>query len=58
MEERKKLLKSKTFWINLLSAAIVPFLPDELKKPEYLVYVMSAVNVALRLLTKNKVTLI
>jgi len=55
--EAKSILKSKTFWSNLLAAALVPFLPESMKNPEYLVYAITAVNVLLRLISKGKVEL-
>jgi hypothetical protein len=55
--EIKKIWQSKTFWTNLLMAAVVPFLPAELKNPEYVVYAITAVNVILRLVSKGKVEL-
>jgi len=56
--ESKALLKSKTFWVNILSAAVLPFLPDNLKNPEYVGYFFGIVNVILRLVSKGKVELL
>ena len=56
--ENKKLWESKTFWTNVLLAAIVPFLPENLKpSDDAIVYIFSAVNMLLRLVTKGKIEL-
>ena len=55
--ESKNILKSKTFWINLLTASVVPFLPESMKNPDYIIYAITAINVALRLISKGKVEL-
>lgn len=56
--ESKKIIQSKTFWANVLAAVVVPFLPEEMKKPEYVVYALSALNIVLRMVTKGKIELI
>lgn len=56
--EAKSILKSKTFWANLLAAAAIPFLPEGMKNPEYIGYALAAVNVVLRLISKGKVELV
>ncbi len=58
MDTSKGILKSKTFWANLLAAAVVPFLPESMKNPEYIVYALSVINVVLRLISKGKVELL
>jgi hypothetical protein len=56
--ESKKLWQSKTFWTNILFAAVVPFLPENLKPSEdAIIYIFSAINLILRIVTKGKVEL-
>jgi hypothetical protein len=56
MDNAKTLVQSKTFWVNVVTACVVPFLPEALRKPEYIAGFFSVVNVALRLVTKGKIT--
>lgn len=56
--DTKTILKSKTFWANVLTAVVLPFLPEGLKNPETVGYAITAVNILLRLISKDKVTLI
>lgn len=56
--ESKSILKSKTFWSNILVAVVIPFLPMEFKSPEYVGYALAAVNIVLRLISKGKVELV
>jgi len=56
--EPKSLVKSKTFWLNVLTAAVLPFLPEELRKPEYISGFFVILNVVLRLVSKGKVELL
>jgi hypothetical protein len=58
MLDKKNILLSKTFWTNVVVAVAYPFLPDAYKNPEYFMYLLSAVNVALRLISKGKVVLL
>lgn len=58
MEDSKSILKSKTFWTNVIMAIIVPFLPEALRKPEYIGSAIGAVNILLRLISKDKVQLL
>lgn len=57
----KSLFKSKTFYVNLLMA-LLPLFPavNEAvqKNPEILGYAFGALNVALRLISKDKVYLV
>lgn len=55
--EEKPIYLSKTFWTNVIVAAAYPFMPEEWKNPEYVVYLLAAVNMVLRLMTKEKVSL-
>jgi hypothetical protein len=57
--ETKKLWQSKTFWTNILLAAVVPFLPEHIKPTEdSMVYIFSAINLVLRLVTKGKIEIV
>lgn len=56
--EPRGLVKSKTFWFNVVSAVIVPFLPAELAKPEYIGGFFVILNTVLRLVSKGKVELV
>ena len=56
--ESKSIIKSKTFWSNLLMAVVIPFLPEQFKSPEYIGYALAAVNIVLRLISKGKVELV
>lgn len=56
--ESKSILKSKTFWSNIIVAVVYPFLPAALKDPQYLTYALVAINIALRAISKGKVELL
>jgi len=56
--DSKNIIKSKVFWTNVIAACVVPFLPESMKNPEYIVYALSAINVVLRLVSKGKVELL
>ena len=55
MVSAKSVLLSKTYWLNLLVAGIYPFLPESLKKPEYMTYFLVLLNLGLRAVTKGKI---
>jgi hypothetical protein len=55
----KSILKSKTFWTNVLMALVVPFLPASFAlSPETLGFVFMGVNIVLRLISKGAVELV
>jgi hypothetical protein len=55
----KNILKSKTYWVNVLMAAAFPFLPDDLRpSPEVLAMIFAGVNIVLRKISHGKVELI
>jgi len=56
--DTKSIVKSKTFWSNLLVAAVYPFLPEALKNPEYMTYFLVVLNIVLRKISHGKVELI
>jgi hypothetical protein len=56
--EAKSILKSKTFWTNLIVAGVYPFLPEAAKNPTYIVYFLIVANVALRKISHGKVELV
>lgn len=60
--ESKSILKSKTFWMNIVLAVIVPFIPKEFQTlasdQEVISVLFLGVNVVLRLISKEKVHLI
>ena len=60
-ENKKPVYLSKTFWTNVILVVALPFLPESLKSlvssPEALASIFAIINVALRLISKDKVTL-
>jgi hypothetical protein len=58
---QKNILKSKTVWLNLLTVVIIPLLPQSIKpfisQPEVLAAILALLNVAMRLISKDKVSL-
>lgn len=56
--DSKNIVKSKTFWTNLIVAGAYPFLPEYLKKPEFIMYALILANIILRKLSHGKVELI
>ncbi len=61
METQKPIYLSKTFWTNVIMVILLPFMPESIKSylssPEALATVFAIVNVVLRLISKDKVTL-
>ena len=57
MESKKNILLSKTFWVNVIVAVVVPFIPAEYNNPVYIGYAVGALNIALRLISKGQVVL-
>lgn len=59
--EEKPIYLSKTFWANVLLVLGLPFLPDPIKvfvqDPEKLAAIFGVVNLVLRFISKDKVTL-
>ena len=57
----KSIMKSKTVWANVLTLALIPLLPQSVKpiisQPEVLAAIIAGLNVALRLISKDKVSL-
>ncbi len=60
-EVKKPIYLSKTFWTNVILVVALPFLPESIKSlvssPEALGSIFAIVNVVLRLVSKDKVTL-
>ena len=60
-ETNKNIIKSKTFWANILIASVITFLPEHYKKilsnPETLTAIFTLINIGLRLISKDKVSL-
>lgn len=57
--ESKNIIKSKTFWTNVIMAAVFPFLPESIKPNEMtLMMIFAGINIALRLISKGKVELV
>jgi hypothetical protein len=54
--EAKNILKSKTFWLNLLGGAI-SIGASGIIPPKYSMPVMAAANIGVRLITNQPVTL-
>lgn len=54
MNEKKNILKSKTFWFNVLGIAAAY---GNLLPPKYAVPVVTAGNIGLRLISEGAVTL-
>ncbi len=61
MENLKPFYLSKTFWTNVLMFVVVYFLPESIKpmiqNPETLASIFAVVNIILRFVTKDKVTI-
>ena len=57
----KHLLKSKTFWVNVICICLVPLAPAPVKaylsQPDVVVTLLGVVNLILRLLSTDKVYL-
>lgn len=57
----KHILKSKTFWVNLILILLVPLAPPEIKayliQPDVVVTLIGVVNLLLRLFSSDKVYL-
>jgi len=55
--KQKNIIKSKTFWVNLLSiaAAVTGIIPID---PETAAIIVGCVNIALRAITKDSVTVL
>ena len=55
--KQKNIIKSKTFWVNLLSiaAAVTGIIPID---PETAAIIVGCVNIALRAITKDPVTVL
>lgn len=57
----KHILKSKTFWVNLILVLAVPLAPSAVKayliQPDVVVTLVGLVNLILRLFTSDKVYL-
>ncbi len=55
----KSLIQSKTFWTNLL-LAVLPLFPSVngviSGHPEYLAYAFAAINIVLRVISKDKIS--
>lgn len=59
--ESKPFYLSKTFWSNALLLVVLPMLPDSAKAfltAENVAYLFAGINILLRLITKDKVTLL
>jgi hypothetical protein len=57
----KHILKSKTFWINVVLVLLVPLAPPKVKEylqPDVVAQLFFVLNVILRAITKEKVYLI
>lgn len=57
--ETKPALKSKTLWANLLMAALYLFAPGIAEKvtPDIMVGIFTVVNILLRFVSKDKISL-
>lgn len=59
--ENKPIYQSKTFWTNVL-LALLPLFPgvgaQVAAHPEYMGYLFAGVNILLRLISKDKVSLL
>lgn len=57
----KHILKSKTFWVNLILICLVPLAPPAVKayliQPDVVVTLVGVVNLALRFFSSDKVYL-
>ena len=58
---KKPLYLSKTVWTNLVLIILIPYMPDHikalLKSPESLSYLFGTVNLVLRAITKDELTM-
>lgn len=57
----KHILKSKTFWVNIIMVLLIPLAPPQLKvylsQPDVVVTMIGLVNLLLRLFSSDKVYL-
>ena len=61
VQAEKHIFKSKTFWVNIITIALIPMLPQQIKpyleQPEVIAGLLTAINVVMRLVSKDKVYL-
>lgn len=61
IQAEKHIFKSKTLWVNIITVALIPMLPQAIKpyieQPEVIAGVLTVINVVMRLVSKDKVYL-